>query len=552
MTTANPTTLQNKPAPSPSHLRIGKRYRATRVDEHYDAIIIGSGPGGLVNAACLAKMGWKVAVLEQHYTAGGFTHAYGRNGYEWDVGVHYIGDMGRDNSAGRRLFDFVTDSQLKWSDMGTPYDTVFLGDDVFEFPKGEKELIKALVARFPEEEAGIGEYFQLLRRVSHAMRPFAMSKVLPDILSKPLAWWQKKSLPPEMFQPTQVVLDKLIKSKKLKAILTTQWGDSGLTPKESSFIIHANIARHYLNGGYYPVGGASKIAETHLPVIQKAGGEVFTYARVESIVIEQNRATGVKMADGHIIKSNTVISGVGVPLTFEKLLPETVAKQLGYEQKSKNIQPSMAHFSVYLGLNKTAQELKLPKTNFWIYLDEHHDENVQVFLDDPKKDIPLVYISFPSAKDPSWDERYPGKATIEIVAPAAYEWFEKWKDETWGNRGDDYDAIKQAWLDRLLKVLYKKLPQVEQHIDYCELATPLSTQFFCEYSKGEIYGLDHTPKRFEQRWLKPQTAIKGFYLTGQDILTCGVVGAAMGGMITAVSVLGLRKGKQLQKLMMSS
>ena len=73
--------------------RVGKRYRAKRADDHYDVIVIGSGIGGLANAALLSRLGRRVCVLEQHYTAGGFTHTYERNGYEWDVGVHYIGEV---------------------------------------------------------------------------------------------------------------------------------------------------------------------------------------------------------------------------------------------------------------------------------------------------------------------------------------------------------------------------------------------------------------------------------------------------------------------------
>ncbi len=88
--TSNPAETSKKSKLQPSSIRIGKRYRASRLDGNYDVIIIGSGIGGLTSAACLSKMGKKVLVLEQHYTAGGFTHAYRRKGYEWDVGVHYI------------------------------------------------------------------------------------------------------------------------------------------------------------------------------------------------------------------------------------------------------------------------------------------------------------------------------------------------------------------------------------------------------------------------------------------------------------------------------
>ena len=105
-------------------------------------------------------------------------------------------------------------------------------------------------------------------------------------------------------------------------MLTGQWGDCGVPPKESSFLIHALIAGHYLHGAYYPVGGASRMAETIIPVIQRSGGEVFTYASVEEILTRGKRATGVRMADGTEIKAPIVISNAGVFNTFERLLPE--------------------------------------------------------------------------------------------------------------------------------------------------------------------------------------------------------------------------------------
>ncbi|MCP3663600.1 MAG: NAD(P)-binding protein, partial [Gammaproteobacteria bacterium] len=112
---------ENKTKLRPSTLRIGKRYRAGRLESNYDVIIIGSGIGGLTSAACLSKMGKKVLVLEQHYTAGGFTHSYARNGYEWDVGVHYIGDVGSKNTVIRKMFDFISDNKLQWASMDENY-----------------------------------------------------------------------------------------------------------------------------------------------------------------------------------------------------------------------------------------------------------------------------------------------------------------------------------------------------------------------------------------------------------------------------------------------
>ena len=129
-------------SPTPSTLRVGRRYRANRLDGPYDAIVIGSGIGGLTAAACLSKMGKKVIVLEQHYTAGGFTHSYDRNGYEWDVGVHYIGDMGAKHTLARRLFDYVTDGQLQWAAMDDHYDRLFIGDRQIDLVAGPEAFAK--------------------------------------------------------------------------------------------------------------------------------------------------------------------------------------------------------------------------------------------------------------------------------------------------------------------------------------------------------------------------------------------------------------------------
>ena len=84
------------------------------VEGPFDAVVIGSGIGGLGAAAMLARRrGMRVLVLERHYTAGGFTHTFERDGFEWDVGVHYVGKMTGRRGALRRLFDYVTNGELR-------------------------------------------------------------------------------------------------------------------------------------------------------------------------------------------------------------------------------------------------------------------------------------------------------------------------------------------------------------------------------------------------------------------------------------------------------
>jgi all-trans-retinol 13,14-reductase len=530
----------------PSTLRIGRRYRPNRLAPAYDALVIGSGIGGLTTAALLSELGWKVCVLEQHYTAGGYTHSYARAGYEWDVGVHYIGDVGSKTRT-RRMFDFLSDGQLEWAPMDEEYDRFYIGDKVFCARAGKKQFRDNLVAQFPAEEQAIDHYMQLLAEVGGASSMLAMERLLKPWQRAVAAPYRKLKAPAFLYRTTYEVLRELTADPDLIATICGQWGDMGLPPKRSAFLVHAMIARHYLYGGYYPVGGSWRLADTIIPKIQKAGGEVFTYARVRRILIEDGAVTGVEMEDGHHIECPCVVSTAGIDNTFNVLLPHATVEQAGYAEALSKVQPSIGHLGVYIGLQATATELDLPRTNFWIYPGNDYDAAVEAFLDDPGAPFPVVYISFPSAKDPDYLARHPGTATIEIVAPAPYQWFAQWQGTTWGKRGDDYEQFKAQLGERLMRHLYDKLPQLEGKVDYYEVSTPLSTEWFSGYRHGELYGLDHSAERLQQNWLGPRTRIRGLWLSGQDTLTCGVTGAMMAGLLTTTAMIGMRRMTPLMK-----
>jgi all-trans-retinol 13,14-reductase len=150
--------------------------------------------------------------------------------------------------------------------------------------------------------------------------------------------------------------------------------------------------------------------------------------------------------------------------------------------------------------------------------------------------LPVCYISFPAAKDPHFQDRYPGKSTIEIITLAPWERFAKWKDTKWKKRGEDYEAMKADMSQRLLEQLFRFEPQCRDAIVHHELSTPLSTRHFVNYEKGEIYGLSHDPGRFESRFLRPKSPIGGLWLSGQDVATCGIGGALLSGYLTVSAI----------------
>jgi all-trans-retinol 13,14-reductase len=510
-------------------------YRQHPLEERWDAIVIGSGIGGLTTAALLSKhAAKKVLVLERHYTAGGYTHSFRRPGYSWDVGVHYVGDLQDPSSPLRAAFDNLTGGQLEWAPLPDVYDRVFMGERTFEFPTGRERLRTRLKEYFPAEAPAIDRYFAAVQSAQKASGLYFAEKAVPrpiarvagGLMRAPFLRWASHS--------TLDVLRRFTHNEELIGVLTAQWGDYGLPPAQSSFGIHAIIAAHYFNGASYPVGGAARIAEAITPAIEAGGGKVVVSADVQEIVVENGKATGVRMSDGRQLRANIVISDAGARNTFQCLVrePQPILRDL------ERVPASIAHLSLYIGVKQSAREVGLTGTNLWIYPSSGHDANQARFLEDSSAPFPVLYISFPSAKDPAFERDHPGRATLEAIVFVPYEWFAPWEDSRWKRRAADYDAFKQALAGRIQSEVERNVRAVAGKIDHAELSTPLTTRHFTNYQQGEAYGLAATPERFRLRSLTPHTTIRNLYLTGQDVATLGVAGALFGGVMTASAVLG--------------
>jgi all-trans-retinol 13,14-reductase len=298
------------------------------------------------------------------------------------------------------------------------------------------------------------------------------------------------------------------------------------------------VAHHYFEGAGYPVGGASEIAASIAPSIEGAGGEIVYSAEVAGILLDgNNHATGVRVADGRELRARTVISDAGAHNTFGRLLPPGLAATAGIVDELRRIPASIAHVCLYAGVKRDAGTPEFEATNRWIYGDADHDGGVARFAADPTAAWPCLFVSFPSAKDPTFDRRFPGRSTIEVLAPVPWEAFGRWAETRWKRRGTEYDGLKQALTDRLRADLEKHVPETRGRVDYAEVSTPLSTRHFANYQQGEIYGLSAAPARFRMRSLGARTPVRNLYLTGSDACTSGVAGAMFGGVIAASAIL---------------
>ena len=122
-----------------------QKYSPDKIADNYDAIIIGSGISGLCTAALLSMNNQKVLVLEKHFKVGGYTHTFKRQNFEWDVGIHYIGGVHLKKTFTRRLFDKITNNNLKWNKMSDNYDRIIFPDKSYDFVAPKDRFIENMM-----------------------------------------------------------------------------------------------------------------------------------------------------------------------------------------------------------------------------------------------------------------------------------------------------------------------------------------------------------------------------------------------------------------------
>lgn len=529
-----------------------------KIPEDIDVIIIGSGISALTCAGLLSRVGKRVLVLEQHYIAGGSTHLFEDKGFEFDTGVHYLGRIHKR----QKLLDLITSPKMEWDKMGTAennyvYDEIVVAGERFNIPAGREAYLKMIKEKFPNEVnvvEVVSKYLDDCNETSNNDMYFKLKVVQCKWLAYLLRLFTSK----KFFQDVSITaLDKIksyTNNTRLQALLLGQFGDYGTDPSKDPFFMHAGVVSHYLDGGWFPRGGSSNFAKSIIPVIESTGGHVLVRKAVEEIIIENGEAVGVRMKRGVEIRAKSVVSACGLPNTWKKLVPEEYVPRSLVEKIDK-VGYSGSFTYVFIGMDKDPDELKLRSSNIWHWPNEDYPKMIQDFYKDPLKAPMPMFIGFPCAKDKTWKERFPGKSNAVILTLSKYEHFEEWADKRQGHRGEEYEAIKDKYAQRILKEgLYKHYPQTEGCVSYLSVSTPITFNHFIGSQRGEAYGMSFNKDRVElDDWILPTTHIKNLYQTGQDITTLGVTGAMNGGVITANSMLGygskldILSGRDLEK-----
>jgi all-trans-retinol 13,14-reductase len=509
----------------------------------YDVVVVGAGMGGLVSAALLARAGRRVLIVDGHYVAGGNATVFRRRRWEFDVGIHYIGDCGPNGTIPRILRTCGAEG-VRFRPMDADLDCCTFPDFDFAIPRDRETFRARLLARFPSEARGITRYFRFLAQVDRAQRAMmerARWRRLVALVRAPLVLrWGNGAL--------GAFLDSCTRDPRLRAVLTAQNGTYAVAPSRVSAILHAGLQNHYLvDGGWYPEGGGQVMADRLAEAIEEAGGHVRLRTRATRVEVDGGRVTGVALESRHHgalrVAAPVVISDADLKRTVLELVgaehfpPAFVARVKRFEM-------ALPLFVVYLGLDVPPAWLPYGNVNRWLFDSYDFDADYRCLTTGALPERPFLYIATASHKDPE-NRRLAalGHTNLQVMTlvPAAPKFWgvseASLRDGSYV-RSEAYCFMKEQVTRRLLAQAERVIPGLAEHIVYREAATPLTHTRFTGSTGGTSYGIAATPAQFLARRPGASTPVAGLYLAGASTRSGhGIIGAMVSGVTAADAIL---------------
>ncbi|MBD1898839.1 carotene isomerase [Trichocoleus sp. DQ-A3] len=467
----------------------------------FDAIVIGSGIGGLVTATQLAAKGAKVLVLESYLIPGGSAGYFERQGYRFDVGASMIfgfGTQGTTNLLTRAL-DAVNVSLETIPDSVQIHYHLPAGLDL-KVHRNYEKFLQELTAYFPHEREGIRRFYDECWKVFNCLNAMELlSLEEPRYLTRAFFQHPLACLGLVKYLPQNAgdIARRYIKDPQLLKFIDMECYCWSVVPADRTPMINAGMVfsdRHY-GGINYPKGGVGQIAQKLVEGLEKAGGQIQYKAKVTKIITQEGRAVGVELANGKVYGAKRIISNGTRWDTFEKLLP--VEEMPAAEKKWQNrYRKSPGFLSLHLGVKADVLPLGT---------DCHH-----ILLEDWQKMEAAqgtIFLSIPTLLDP--DLAPEGHHILHAFTP---DWIENWQ----GLSSSEYEQKKEEAAGRIIERLEKIFPGLDAGLDYLEVGTPRTHRRFLGRADGtygpiprnKLLGLLGMPFN--------RTAISGLYCVGDS------------------------------------
>jgi len=478
-------------------------------ENQFDAIIIGSGLGGLTCAAAFARQGFKPLVLEQHYVPGGYASTFKRKDFVFDVSLHST-TVGERNGIHNLIPGFPEITEVEFVPHPNLYRVIYPDYDIRVPQKNLNGYINILTGYFPDEKEGIIALFEDMKGVAGDINKISAARGNVDMSKFPFEFpYLYKSYSKTWGE----MIDARIKNPKLKAVVSTLWGYYGLPPSKLASIYYALPTIGYLQeGGYYPKGKSQKISDALVKFIQERGGRVILNNRVEKILVKEQTAYGVKTTDGKEYQGKVVISNANAYDTFHKMLNEREYLK-DYLTKMENFSISFSSFQIFLGLkNDLIGKLGIKDTEIFYETGYDPEEGYRSALNADVENSGFGLTLY--------DNLYPGyspagKNTLNILILQGYDHWKKYEADYFKDEKTAYRNEKERMADILIKQVEKTLlPGLSNAIEVKEIGTPLTNVRYTGNYRGAIYGWDQTLDNSGISRLPHNTPIKNLYLAG--------------------------------------
>ncbi|HEY3307618.1 MAG TPA: NAD(P)/FAD-dependent oxidoreductase [Desulfuromonadaceae bacterium] len=481
----------------------------------YDYVVVGAGISGITSALALAKNGFRVALLEKADRTAPLLRGFTRHGLNFDTGFHYAGGL----NEGGALDTFFR--YLGLSDNITSFPFNELGFDIFNcaadnfefhFPTGYDRIREELYLAFPKERPAIDSYLAQVRSISASM-PYQNLNVpiAPDIMLQ------------RVFGPTlKETLDALTPDPLLKSLLSMHTLLYGVSSSEVSFAQHAVIVGNYYESARGIRGGGLSLALACDAQLEKHSVEVFCGSEVAEITAGTNGAfSGVRLKSGETISSRGCVATLHPQLLLD-LIPEGAFRP-AYRRRLAALEETVSAFLAYAVCTEPLPSLA--GTNLFLLKDA---ESIHEIGKKPIGEAPL-YISG------AYRERDSEPSGFIVITPANFSETAQWQESRFGQRPVDYRQFKQQALERIWRQVELLSPDLSGNIRSLEISTPLTIRHFCDAPLGGLYGIKHMVGQYNP---SPTTRMKGLYLAGQALVSPGIMGAVVSGLLACGTILG--------------